>query len=329
MEAHTTLVHTDRSTQAIAFSVVAAALVVITVITMAGSVSAQSGPSADCAGANSTGFGSGYYGFEDFGNRLMSTSIVTREFALNAPLSPGSYVLDAVAYDGYPGREMLDSQPREQWYAELLGADGTVLATSGVTGDLEDGTDEATWSGILGEVTIDQTATGVRVNHASPGSISVNSVRPVCLGATATALPGSTVVVDFDSTASSASDVMIACGDLQESATGTMVDLLIEGIPAGSGCDVNYPADLSCTVVVAPAATEGPSTPGAVNILIPDTGDASVLVDIDCDPVAVAAPATTTTTTPPTTTTPATNVAGQVESAPTAQVQPGTPEFTG
>jgi hypothetical protein len=307
----------------------AAALLVVSVITMAGSVSAQSGPSANCGGASTTGFGSDYYGFGDFGNRLLSTSTITRDFALTSPLQPGTYVLDAVSYDGYPGREMLDPQPREQWYAELLSVDGSVLATSGVTGDLEDGVDEATWYGNLGEVTIDQAATVVRVHHASPGSISVNSVRPVCLGATNTAVPDSALVVDFDSTAGSGSDVVVACGDLEESATGTMVDLLIEGIPAASGCVVEYPDDLVCSVEVAPASTEGQSSPGVVNIAIPDSGDASILVDIDCAPAAIDAPATTTTTIPTTTTAPPTEVAGQVENAPTAQVQPGTPSFTG
>ena len=337
METQTTESRTNRSTRTIGLSLVAAALVVVSVITMAGSVSAQSGPAANCRGASVTGFGSDYYGLGDFGNRLQSTSPVLRDYVLASPLEPGAYVLDAVSYDGYLGREQFDPQPQEQWYVQFLSADGTIVATSGVTGDLEDGVDEATWSGNLGEVTIDQTAVVVRIQHASPGSISVNSVRPVCLGATAIAVPDSTLVIDFNSTAATGSNVMVACGDLEESARGTMIDLLIEGLPAGSDCAVAYPEELICTVVVAPPSTEGSNSPGGVDIQIPDSGDTSILVNIDCAPIAIAGPTTTAPPTDvagvvenaPTTTAPPTDVAGIVENAPTAQVQPGTPAFTG
>ncbi|MDW3176942.1 MAG: hypothetical protein R8J94_06120 [Acidimicrobiia bacterium] len=326
-------INTTLNTRIAGFIAAALLLVVTAVLTMAGSVSAQTGPGATCTGDTSTTFGTNYFGFEEWGNRIYSTSPTSREFALSSPLEAGTYVLDGVSYDGYPGREMIDPQPREQWFAELLSADGTVLATSSVTGDIADGVQEGTWSGALGEVSIDQTAVKVRISHASPGSISINSVRPVCLGATggpvapAPTPPTSSIVVDYDSTNAAASDVMVVCGNLEESATGTSVDLAIDGIAAESSCAVRYTPGLSCTVVVDPASSVSATSGDGVNVQIPDEGDANIVVDIDCAGT-IAAPAATTTTT----TAPAVEVQGQVEApaaAPTAQVQPGTPAFTG
>ncbi len=333
VEIKTVQTDSPTRTRTLGFSAAAMLLVVVSVLTMAGSVSAQAGPGATCAGDNTTTFGSGYFGLENFGNRLMSTSMTSREFALAAPLEAGTYVLDAVSYDGYPGRELLDAQPREQWYAEVLAADGTVLATSGVTGELADGVEEATWSGSLGEITIDQTATAIRTLHAAPGSISVNSVRPVCIGATggpvAPVAPTSTVVVDYDSTNVAASDVVIVCGDKEVSATGTTVDLLLDQVAAGAGCSVGYSGDVVCTVVVDPTSTTERVLHNHVDVRVPDVGDTAISVDIDCNGL-VAAPATTTTTTTAPPAVVEAEVQGQVQiKAPTAQVQPGSPAFTG
>lgn len=327
---------TNLNPRVISFGAAAVLLVVLSLVTMASSVSAQAGPGASCTGDNTTTFGTNYWGFDDFGNRLFSTSPTSREFALSAPLEAGVYVLDAVSYDGYPGRELIEGQPREQWFVELLAADGSVLATSGTTGDLDDEVMEATWAGGLGEVTIAQTAVSVRTTHASPGSVSINSVRPVCLGATGgpvepepepEPVPTSSIAVDFDSVNLPASDVIVVCGALEESATGTTADLMLEGIAASSGCAVRYTPGNTCTVAVTPESSVAAANDGAVNITIPDAGDTAVVVDIDCVGVEVAAPVTTTTAPPV-----ATEVEGQVETpaaAPTAQVQPGTPAFTG
>lgn len=319
---------TTFNTRTIGFSAAAVMLVVASLLTMAGSVSAQSGPGANCTGDSVTTFGTNYFGFENWGNRIFSTSPTSREFLLTAPLAAGTYALDGVAYDGYNGRDLTDPQPREQWYAELLGADGTVLATSGTTGDLEDSVIEATWAGALGEIVINDAAVSVRIVHASPGSVSINSVRSVCLGATGgpvqvepepEPLP-STIVVDYDSTNSAAADVLVMCGDVEESATGTTVDLRLEGLPANSGCAVRYTPGPDCTVNVTPASRQEATTGDGVNLRIPAGGDVQILVDIDCAGV-IAAPATTA---------PPAEVQGQVQTpAPTAQVQPGTPAFTG
>ena len=327
MENESVLTHSPTRIRTIGFLAAAMLLVAVSILTMAGSVSAQAGPGATCAGDNTTILGSDYYGLEDFGNRLLSTSPTAREFPLAAPLEAGTYMLDAVSYDGYPGREMIDPQPREQWFAELLASDGTVLATSGVTGEIADRVEEATWSGSLGEVTIAQTATAIRTVHAAPGSISVNSVRPVCLGATggpaAPAAPTSSVVLDYDSTNVPASDVVLTCSAAQVSATGTTVDLTLDQVAASAGCYVEYTGDIACTVDVDPASTTERVAENLINVRIPDVGDAEITIDIDCNG-SVAAP----TTAPPAVIEP--EVAGKVETlAPTAQVQPGSPSFTG
>lgn len=335
METNTTVISRDARTtkmftnKVVAFAASASMLIAVSVLLMATSVSAQPGPGTTCTGDNTTTFGSDYYGFEDFGNRLFSTTTTSRDFALATPLEAGTYALDAVSYDGYPNRSETTGQSREQWFAELLAADGTVLATSGVTGDLEDGVDEATWNGSLGEVTIDQTATTVRVQHASPGSPEINSVRPVCVGATGgpddPAPAPSDITVIYTSSDAPNATVVATCGALEESVIGTTMVFSINDLPAGAECTVTYPSDLTCSVDIGPADLTGVADNGVASVQIPVAGGASIIVDIDCVGTAVAAPTTTTTTIE-------TEVGGQVEApaiAPTAQVQPGSPAFTG
>lgn len=325
--------HVSKSARIAGFATVALSLVAVAVLTMAGSVSAQDGPGATCVGDNVTTFGTEYYGTEDLGNRLLANATISREFALAAPLPAGTYELDVVSYDGYDNRAVVTGQTREQWYSEFLAADGTVLATSGVTADLEDGVDEATWSGVVGTITIDQEATVVRVLHASPGTVSPNSVRPVCIGATGGPEEPepevSDLTVDYDSVDAEAATIVASCGALEESAAGVAVDLAIDLLPAGAECTVTYPADLACAVALTPADIVGVAGGGVTTVQVPAEGGASIVVDIDCVGSEVAA--VTTTTAPVTTTTISTNVGGQVETpvAPTAQVQPGNPAFTG
>lgn len=310
--------------------VAAGAVVVGAVLGIAGVVSAQSEPLSNCTGDVQVNFGTEFFGFAANGNRLMSTSPTVREFALSTPLPAGIYELSGVSYDGYNNRELTSPQTLEQWYAELVSADGTVLATSGTTGDLEDGVGEATWSGLLGEVTIAEPATLVRTVHAAPGSASVNSVRPVCLGATggpvAPPAPDSTIRVIFESTAPESANVALVCGDLGESALGNSIDLALASVPASSGCAAQYPSDLDCTVAVDPESTRAAAGAGTQNIQVPDVGGAEIVVTINCEPALIAS-ASSTTTTPVAVV--ETEVAGKVEVAPTAQVQPGTPSFTG
>lgn len=331
-----------------------AALVMCLVLGVASVVAAQAGPDADCSGDSVTVFGGELFGLEDGGNRLLSTSPSVRDFALASPLPAGTYSLNGVSYDGYETRELTNPQTQEQWVAEFVDSSGSVMATSAVTGDLADGILEATWSGSLGEVTLSAPATVVRVKHAAPGSVSVNSVRPVCIGATtvgetptttvetttvppAPTVPPSSVTVEFRSTASSASTVSIVCGDSTESATGTTVDLFIDDIAATTGCIVEYPADLDCALAVDPDSVKAASDAGVQNLVIPATGDTSVVVTIDCVKAQVAnavetAPTTTTTVAPaesPSTTAVSTVVDSAVETAKTATAQNAQPSFTG
>ncbi len=315
-------------------------------------VSAQSGPTQDCAGDSVVGFGDQFFGLDDFGNRLLSTEPSSRQFALPTALPAGDYAISAVSYDGYPERQSIAPQQQEQWFAEFLAADGSVLATSGTTADIEDSIEEALWTGDIGSVSLSAEATQVRIVHAAPGSVSVNSVRPVCLGISGDAIAPvdtgpaeSSVTVDYDSDSSATSSIEIVCGEDRESATGDTIDLTLPGVAAGETCTVSYAEAFDCTVVVDPTSVAGDSSAGEQVIVVPDDGGANITIDIDCsDPQIAAATSTTVapvvTTTPTTTaavvttTTISTEVQAQTEttapaSAQTATAQDGQPAFTG
>jgi len=337
----------DTTSRASTHRIGVAAIVMSLVLGVATVVAAQSGPSTDCSGDSVVQFGTEFFGLEDEGNRLLSTSPSQREYPLPTPMPAGTYSLNGVSYDGYPERETISPQTREQWYVEFLASDGSVLAASGITADLADAVQEADWSGSLGEITLATPASVIRVVHAAPGSVSVNSVRPVCIGATNTAVPASTtttteaaqvappsfVGVDFVSTAPNASTLSMTCGARTESATGTELTLEIRNIPAGSGCAVEYPINLDCVLSVDPKSTQGASAVGVQNLIIPVAGGATVNMTIDCVERLVGTDNPPTTTTLPvattTTTAPTTKVAEKVETAPAATAQDGQPAFTG
>lgn len=293
-------------------------VIIALVLGLAGVVAAQTGPSSDCSGDVVATFGEAAFGLEDEGNRLLSTTPTVREFPLS--LAPGTYALNGVSYDGYDQRETIVGQTQEQWFVELVDSSGTVLATSGITADLEDGVTEATWTGDLGEVTIDSAATAIRVVHAAPGSASVNSVRPVCVGAVDTSapatteapttttsivvaaptttievvVPGSTVGLEFVSTSQTASTVALTCGELTESALGVTANLELTEVPASSACDAEYPAALDCAMRIDPISTAGASSPGLQVLNVPAEGDANIMMILDCVEPQVAAVTTTT-----------------------------------
>lgn len=333
-----------------------AVAIVTLVLGVAGVVAAQTGPSSDCTGDTVATFGEMFYGLEDEGNRLLSTAPQSREYAIS--LGAGTYTLNGVSYDGYDKREEIGPQTQEQWFAEFIGSDGSVLATSGITGDLEDLVNEATWSGAMGEVTLGAAATAIRITHAAPGSDSVNSVRPVCVGATNNAepspepapttteapAPASSLSVDFVSTSSTSSSVSAACAELTESALGVEVSLEIADIPASSSCAVEYPTTLDCTTSIEPLSVTGASATGVQNIIIPVAGGVDASMIIDCvEPQVASVVETTTTSAPPaavtaTTVAPTTpkaavevetEVQQVVETAPAATAQTGQPAFTG
>lgn len=97
----------------------------------------------------------------------------------------GTYELDARSYDGYESRASSPAQPFEIWKVEFLAADNRVLATSGTTGDIQDGVTEAWWVGSIGTVTLSEPVSRIRVVHGYlADDASPNSVNPVCIGGT-------------------------------------------------------------------------------------------------------------------------------------------------
>ena len=274
----------DLGRKKMAIGVGAALLLVASLITVNATVGAQASPTADCQSDNAIEFGSGFIGLEFFGNRLLGNGTTQIDFAYDLPA--GTYDLNAVAIDSYVGRETI-TQPQEQWSAQFLGADGSVLATSGVTGDLPDFVETGLWSGSIGEVTLASAATSLRVVHVAPGS-EPNSVRPVCLSAWLQDLPAevleSSITVDFDSENIEPSTVSVICVDGELTETDTAVDLVVDPVTPGTTCTVDFPTEPVCTMSVTPedeidlVVGEGTKT-----ITFPEDVAVDVLVDIDCD----------------------------------------------
>ena len=311
-------------------------------------VSAQTGPSSGCSGDVVTEFGTDFFGPGRDETVLFSTGTTSRTFALTAPLAAGEYALSAVSYDGYPLRDAAAPQLQEQWFAELLSADGSVLAQSGTTADVADGVLEDTWAGAIGTVTIADTATQIRISHAAPGTVSPNSVEPVCVAATEITpppvtpeIPSSSVTVTFQDEGPDASTISLDCGGASESATGRLVQLRLADLPGGSSCAIDYPAERVCDITSSPDGIGVAQVRDQLVVSIPAAGGVDIQVNIICrvTPVDPGQPAATTTTTvapaTPTTTaapvSPTTTVAAivpEVESA-TATPQQANPAFTG
>lgn len=327
-----------RSTRA------AAAVVVVSLVTfgLLTSVGAQTGPSGGCSGDVTTTFGADYFGAGREDITLLSIGTNSRTYPLPSALEPGEYALSAVSYDGYPDRGNVPAQPREQWFAELLSADGTVLATSATTADIADNVVEDTWAGAIGTVTIATTATQVRISHAAPGADGVNSVRPVCVAATAVAqvpeIEPSSVTVTFQDEGPDASSISLDCGGTSESATGRLVQIRLADLPGGSSCAIDYPAERVCDITSAPAGTDVAQVRDQLVVSIPSEGGVDIQVNIVCRVTPVdPGPATTTTVAPQTPTTTAAPVSPTTTAAPivpevksaTATPQQANPAFTG
>ena len=320
---------------------------------------AQDGPAGTCSG-DVAAFGTAFFGTEDNGNRLLSTSPTNRTYELATVIPAGSYAVNAVSYDGYSTRESIPSQPQEQWFAELLDAEGGVLATTGPTADLEDLVVEASWSGSVGSIEIAGDATSIRVLHLAPGSPSVNSVRPVCLGFVSDGSGGgdggdggddmsTSIVVDYENTDGESVPVEVACGrGLVDSAAGSTVTVAIADVPSGATCEVDYTdGDDNCDVSVSDNAVKTEFDGNVLVITMPDSGQ--VVVDISCGSAGGdngdgdsgdgdngdgdngdGDDGQTVTTTPATTTTTTTTVAPEVKgTSETADPVDADPSFTG
>ena len=347
-----------------AVGVGAVLLLAASLITVANIAGAQGGIFAGCPDdAVTFGVEGEFFGFENYENHLISSGPTSQTTAFALPA--GTYEIGAVSTDGYPLREETQDQPTEQWYAEFLAADGSVVATTGTTADIATGIEQGIWSGSIGEVTLTSDAVTVRAVHATPGSPSPNSVRAVCVGATPIEGPPSafesSITVDFDSENIDASAVSVVCGDEELSDTDTAVDHVIDPVDPGTTCVVEWPSEHTCTMAVTPEdQIELVVGEGIKTITFPTDVGVDVFVDIDCnapvecsnsagaaveanadgtcpvecsDAAGAAVEANADGTCPTTEvlgeTVVETQVLQDVVTAPVAQVQPGTPTFTG
>jgi LPXTG-motif cell wall-anchored protein len=119
--------------------------------------------------------------------------------ALTTPIPAGEYTLAMVSYDGHSTKPANQSdQINEQWFMQLLDAQGGVVFQSGVSPDLPDDQDWLTFST---SATLTGEAVTMRVAHAAIGT-NVNSIQAHCAGFTLVPPPvgsiGDTVWLDTD-----------------------------------------------------------------------------------------------------------------------------------
>lgn len=110
-------------------------------------------------------------------------------------LQPGTYDVTLASWDGYNERVSV-SQPKEQWQLEFLGA-GSVIAKSGVIGDLADNVREATKvEKVNTDLLLSSYVTGLRAVHPFyPYTVSANSLYPICAAIDEKSVGMATVVV--------------------------------------------------------------------------------------------------------------------------------------
>ncbi len=114
------------------------------------------------------------------GIRLMQYDGSTPTVAVDLPAGR-LWISQADSYDAYDSRVYV-YQPHETWYLEFIGADGSIVGTSAVTGDVPDNTKHGRWIGSLGIVELSADAVGVRAVHTQdsnegyPNSVHISSV---------------------------------------------------------------------------------------------------------------------------------------------------------
>ena len=96
----------------------------------------------------------------------------SRPYELDRSRCPaGAYELSVFTYDGFEGRSEWVVEPHERVRFELYDAADELLAASGVTPDLADGVEEASWSGSLGVISwTGAPVTTLVVRHLEPQS---------------------------------------------------------------------------------------------------------------------------------------------------------------
>ena len=118
---------------------------------------------------------------------------------LTTPIPAGDYTLAMVSYDEHSNKKVDQSdQLHEQWFIQLLDAQGAVVFQSGVSPDLPDDQDWLTFSS---SASLTGDAVTMRVVHAAIGD-NVNSILAGCAGFTPVPPPigsiGDTVWLDTD-----------------------------------------------------------------------------------------------------------------------------------
>ena len=268
-----------------AFGVTTVLLLAASLLTVSSTAGAQGAIFAGCP-ADSVNFGTEgeFFGTLDYNNHLLSSGPTSQstDYALPA----GTYEIGAVSTDGYEGRELIENQPAEQWFAEFLAADGSVVATTGLTADIQDGVEQGIWSGSLGEVTLASDATQVRVQHASPGGDNPNSVRAVCVGVLSDA---ELAAVEEAVAEGAAADGAAGDGaaDPADSADGTdeagesaVVDPAVEAEVAGE--TETAPADSANPADPAPAPEIDPALASSITVIYNSTNIGPEVVTLLC-----------------------------------------------
>jgi len=260
-----------------------------------------SGPSVGCdtqfygVTANFTGAG---YDLHSTGTIVSTHSWLPQSRTIAISLPAGTYDVDAVGYDGSPHRATDAAQPHEQYKLEFLNGAGNIIGTTGITGDLADLVQEATWAGSVGTVVLAEPATQVRAIHAFAGQVipgTPNSVMPVCLGINVNVPPTTTTAAPVTTTTAAPPTTVAPTSTTTTAAPPTTV------------------APTSTTTTAAPPTTVAPTS----------------TTTTAAPPTTVAPTSTTTTAAPTTTTTVKTQVLPAVEVAQTATPTEGNPSFTG
>jgi len=226
-------------------------------ITLASNLGAQNG-SQGCSGDIVIQTGGPLFGGTAnrlYSNTLLPDRVTSRTYGIDT-VPAGTYQVMAVGYDGYVGR-VHAFQGNEQWFAEFTGAAG-LLDTTGTTGDVPDGLEEAFWSGGVGTVTLASDATQLTARHAFLTNEVANSVEPVCLGLTDVTPPtdSTTTSNTIESTSTMQTTTTVGTTTTSTEPPGTVPATTAPPPPPPA----TNPPGTSPPATVSPAGTDSPET---------------------------------------------------------------------
>ncbi len=100
-----------------------------------------------------------------------------------ANIPAGKYRISLEGFDGYTGRTQTTGQKNERYYVKFYNGDTSLVATSGVSGDVPDGVEQAYWRGVVNNnITLSKSVAGIMLYHQIPYyNANPNSVTPVCM----------------------------------------------------------------------------------------------------------------------------------------------------